>query len=1245
MRFKTIILTLFFISVVRPSTDINILRSDHNQLNISIKVDLISEDDLKPIHILVGLPSNSLPNLIINKNDLKNADFTVQNNIEASVEWIQIQKFRGLWVGTLKITPGITDNKYYRSILIKMDLSTTLNSNYISTNDKILSSKIINWDVAKNWIQTKQRSLPKVKSLPDGEWIKFTVDEDNIYKITGNTLTGIFPNIENLDNRSLMLFTGVNQGRAQDQTPGVPSPTENLIEIPIKYVGSNDGTFSENDEILFYGRGPSGFDNDGTNVTYNQNLYFNENTYWLLIPSDQSLRGKRITSTSDTNTPSISIDYGIRHIHIENDVINPFGSGLGWAELVINNNSFIQKNVELNNIDDSAPIELEVGFLGGTSDSKMRPYPLNSLAISINQEQSDNIGSTVWSGLGNRSNNFTIPDNLVNDGTNNLYFTNVSNDGYSNPYFDYLSLSYGQTLNYDSDTFEFYSPIHSNTVEYTITSNDPISIWEITDNSNQSEITTSQTNDQYRFTSTAGANTYNRFVVFNPENASIINNLEYIGNKSFSEAANNSYQFDHVIISTADYSNVANELVNHRRNSIFIPLETIYDEFSGGNADPMAIRNFINWTQTNWQPRYPQEFFLIGDADYDYRNITGNSNTIVPTVEIGISNSYATDDWLATINGNIPEVALGRFPAQSVSEAENYIEKLIEFEQNPEFGLWRQRVTLVADDGARPEDSPSELQIGKSHTINSEILADIIPNAVEVSKLYMLEFPEESNTTSFGVAKPEATAELFDILEKGTAIINYIGHGSAHQWAQERLLYQDRGDLRSINTGMKLPIWIAGTCSWGHFDNIGNESFSEELIRQEMNGASAIITTSRPITVTSNQYYEERLFEEIFPNGGVSDQSIGIILQSIKTGNQEGQYFHLFGDPGMKLPIPSNAVEIKSVTPDTLKTLEEASFTAVQNSATDGGQGFTIITEEEREVTREYNYLSNTESLAYKLPGPTLFRGQLSYNDTSIVGQFRIPKDITPTSNSTALKIYTYTDDDDPIEALGILDNLNVIHGSDTNDELGPIITLQTESGRSLMPGDHILEDEKIFLRLTDPLGINLAGETGHDIVLFDHNQDSEELLTNDFIYDANSITTGTIPLNFDINEGDIHISVKAWDSANNLAENEFELTFIKDSKLKLFNVLNFPNPFSKSTQFTFELSESANIEITIYTLGGRKIMEIESEYFSTGFHTIYWNGRDAFGDKLANGVYLYKIKAKNDEESTTFIGRLAKYE
>lgn len=1247
MHIKTIILIIFILtmSVVYPSADVNVIYSDQDQLTLSIRIDPASVNELKPIHILVGLPSNSLPNLVVQKNDIQKMDHLVEESIEPSVEWLQVQILRGLWVGTLQIIPGIVENTYHRSILINMNFDGMRIKNTQIAKDAILNSKIVNWDAAKYWVQTKQRSLAKVKDYPEGNWIKLSISTDNIYKISGSILSDIFPNISGYDTRSFMLYTGTNQGRAQDQTPGFPIPSENLIEVPVKYIGAADGTFSNNDELIFYGKGASGFDNSGLNISYNQNLYFTDNTYWLVIPSDQSIKGKRIESFYDTNSPNISIDYGIKYEHIEIDAINPFDSGLGWAEQVIENNGTLQKVIEVNNFAKSAPVGLEIGVIGGTSDSKMRPYPLNTLAVSINEHQSDNIGTIVWTGLGSRQNQFTISEDLIQDSTNNIYLTNISNDGYSEPYFDFLTINYGQNLHYNSETFEFYSPVHSNIVSYTISSNDPLNIWKITDTSEPIEMTTSPSNNTYSFTSSNAINSYDRFIVFNSQDIPQIDNLEYVGSKSFSEIANNSLQYDHVIISTSDYAQIAAEIVMHRGKSLFVPLETIYDEFTGGNADPMAIRNFISWTQNYWQSPNPQEFFIIGDADYDYRNITGNSNTVVPTVEVGINNSYATDDLLATINGSIPEVALGRFPAQSISEAENYIDKLIEFEQNPEFGLWRQRITLVADDGARPEDSPSELQIGKSHTINSEILADIIPKEVETKKLYMLEFPEESNTTSFGVAKPDATKALFNILENGTAVVNYIGHGSAHQWAQERLLYQDRGDLQSINTGMKLPIWIAGTCSWGHFDNIGNESFSEELIRQSMNGASAIITTSRPITVTSNQYYEEQLFNQLFPNGGVSDKSIGIILQSIKTGNQEGQYFHLFGDPGMKLPIPSYKIDIKSVTPDTLRTLEESSFTAVQNFSNTGGQGFTIVAEEEREVTREYNYLSNVESLTYKLPGSILFRGQNSYSDSNIVGQFRIPKDITQTSNSTSLKIYSYSNDEKPIEALGIVDSLTVLHGSNTNDDIGPIITFQTESGRALRSGDHVIENDNILLRLTDPLGINLAGETGHDIVLYDHNQDSELVLTNDFIYDNNSITTGTIPLNFENNGFDIHVTVKAWDSANNLAENEIKLLLIEDVKLKLFNVLNFPNPFSKSTQITFELSQAAEVEVTIFTLGGRKIMEIESEFFDAGFNKINWNGKDAFGDKLANGVYLYKIKAKNDDESTSFIGRLAKYE
>ena len=89
----------------------------------------------------------------------------------------------------------------------------------------------------------------------------------------------------------------------------------------------------------------------------------------------------------------------------------------------------------------------------------------------------------------------------------------------------------------------------------------------------------------------------------------------------------------------------------------------------------------------------------------------------------------------------------------------------------------------------------------------------------------MMEYPEVSDASAYGVIKPDATDALINSLNSGTAIISYIGHGSPYQLAQERLLDMNRGDINQINTGKKLPLWVVGTCSFGHFDDPLTESY------------------------------------------------------------------------------------------------------------------------------------------------------------------------------------------------------------------------------------------------------------------------------------------------------------------------------------------------------------------------------------------------------------------------------------
>jgi hypothetical protein len=93
----------------------------------------------------------------------------------------------------------------------------------------------------------------------------------------------------------------------------------------------------------------------------------------------------------------------------------------------------------------------------------------------------------------------------------------------------------------------------------------------------------------------------------------------------------------------------------------------------------------------------------------------------------------------------------------------------------------------------------------------------------------------------------------------------------------------------------------------------------------------------------------------------------------------------------------------------------------------------------------------------------------------------------------------------------------------------------------------------------------------------------------------------------------------------------------------ELLEVLNYPNPFDRETEFTFTLTQPADeIRLKIYTVAGRLIQTIESFAANAGFNRLRWDGRDADGDEIANGIYLYKVIARQGEKQVERIEKLA---
>lgn len=123
--------------------------------------------------------------------------------------------------------------------------------------------------------------------------------------------------------------------------------------------------------------------------------------------------------------------------------------------------------------------------------------------------------------------------------------------------------------------------------------------------------------------------------------------------------------------------------------------------------------------------------------------------------------------------------------------------------------------------------------------------------------------------------------------------------------------------------------------------------------------------------------------------------------------------------------------------------------------------------------------------------------------------------------------------------------------------------------------------------------------------------------------------------------EGEYQLIAQASDISGNLSgENEYKISFLIILKEQISNVYNYPNPFSTKTKFVFTLTgmdTPENIVIKIMTLSGKVVREltnVDLGEFEIGNNITEksWDGTDEYGRKIANGVYLYQVKAVNSQ-------------
>lgn len=72
----------------------------------------------------------------------------------------------------------------------------------------------------------------------------------------------------------------------------------------------------------------------------------------------------------------------------------------------------------------------------------------------------------------------------------------------------------------------------------------------------------------------------------------------------------------------------------------------------------------------------------------------------------------------------------------------------------------------------------------------------------------------------------------------------------------------------------------------------------------------------------------------------------------------------------------------------------------------------------------------------------------------------------------------------------------------------------------------------------------------------------------------------------------------------------------------------NYPNPFNPTTTIKFQLPKSASVNLTVYNMVGRQVATLVNTEMDAGYHQVTWNGTDNTGQRVATGVYFYRINA-----------------
>ena len=1161
--------------------------------------------------------------------------------------------------------------------------------------------------------------------LRTGDWYKMGVAESGVYKLDKATLSKMGLSVQSLNPNNLHLYG--NAMGILPQANAAPRP-DDLAENNVLFVSSNnDNVFDDNEYFLFYSPGAHTWEAQGGLFKHRNNIYTDSTYYFVTVNGTAGRRVPTAPAlAAAAASPTIST-FAYRAFH-EHDLLNLLRSGRNWVGEGFANGKQLDITT-FNNIPDlvpGAPVRVTASLVASSATPSAFQLTLNGGPLAtqtLDARPNFDFGAIAMVSI------VTSQAALASPGPGLVVGLRYSsNDPTGTGYLDYLEINAQRQIKLSGAQLEFRSlsnigPQALN--RYVVANAAGAAVWDVTNprrplarplDGAGSFVAPADTLRE--FVALLPGGTFGTPRAFGKVQNQDLHALN---------ATPGGAMLDLLIVTHPIFKGQALRLASHRISHdnlrvAVVTTDEVYNEYGSGGQDVTAIRDLMKQLYDRAPRGKVLQLLLFGDASYDYKSDPTNdkptaatwpawwrervpfktdadfdalNQNYVPTYESRESlapfyggafgqASYSSDDYFGLLDDDegewdeqrpgteLLDAGVGRLPVRlpkgernNTEQARLLVDKVISYDAVPAYGKWRNRITLVSDDGN------GDLFVGQGSELIAQTLKTDFPT-YNIHKVYLDLYPQL--TVAAGQRSPEANRAFEQSVEQGSLIVNYLGHGGPQGLADEQLV--TNASVLALRNPNNLTFFTTGTCDFSTYDNPDFNSAGEQsLVDNATGGAVGLFTTTRVVDAGLNAGLNQAYFNRVLLPVNGQAPSIGTVVRLSKNdfpgpgqpGVINNRNYVLLADPSMTLAYPRQAVVLDSVRQrnrlgtawvpaDTLQALARVRVhgrllnNGAPNTAFTGRAQVTIFDKPTTVMT--LGNKAGGDPASADAPRPVVVQENVIYGGQADVvnGQFNltfvVPKDINYNLGLGKISLYAF-DGTRRVDAAGY--QLKLVGGSARNvpkDTIPPLISLFMDN-ESFAFGGLTGQNTTLLARLSDDSGINTTGAgIGHDITaVLDHDPTKLLVLNDSYVSKVGDFRAGNVNNLFkELPTGPHSLRFKAWDTYNNSAEREIEFMVAHNEKLALDHVLNYPNPFAHSTTFFFDhnqaggVPDNLDVQVQIFTVAGRLVRTLTAIVPSTEAHqqSISWNGRDEYDDQLARGVYVYRVSVRSRYNNST---------